>query len=401
MEYVTLFIQKVIRKFRSLFQLIPAKIKCRYIRKYYIKNEHRKNTGFQNDFANIAMINLTQELREKAIAENKQKYAQKPYRFLFHLPESGVGIVWFKDLIQILEHTGISCTSVAYDDPAFKTIWNEFQPNVFISVDMPKILEVLDLEFIRQYKKAHGCIRLFTPYPKYRFPKQEMSKEDRWRLELALAGKTADAYFCMYVDEYWKMFQSEWDQAGFKYLALPHACNPLYQYPREGQKKYDYFMATSYGPERVRVTWDYMKPIFQNYYGLWAGPDWGFGLGRIAADQLPQYYAESKIVPNPLASQLIKYPMEITERTFSAMASGAFQITDWTQVTNQFFMEDELVQVHGREEFLEKFDYYLKHTEERNTVLVKGIKRLYKDHTYFNRIDRLIAFLEPYSTDIN
>lgn len=396
-----MLINRIIGKVRRGISSIPDLYKREILRKAYLTKSHSISiVSDANEYPEQdgAVLSLAQELRTGIIDNYRHKYASKPYRFLLHLPESGVGIVWFKDLMQILEYTGIACTSVSYKDPAFKTIWNEFKPNVFISIDTAKMLRVLDLEFIRQYKQEHGCLRLFTPYPKHKFPNPGMSAEDQWRLELAKAGKSADAYFCMYVDEYFDMFLPEWVQAGFSYLALPHGCNPLYQYPHQGTKKYDYFMATSYGHERIRVTWEYMKPVFEKYAGLWAGPGWGFGLGRVNADKLPQYYAESKIVPNPLAAQLINYPMEITERTFSAMASGAFQITDWTPVTDRFFKENELIRVHGKDDFLEKFEYYLAHDEERTKILTAGMQRLYQEHTYFHRIDQLIAYVDELTT---
>jgi hypothetical protein len=386
-------INRIIRKGSSVLQPIPCKIKKKRLKRIYnLKNAQFFSSSIERTDPEI--INLAETYREDVISRYKRKYSDKPYRFLFHLPSSGVGIVWFKDLIQTLEHTGIACTSVSSADPAFKSIWNEFQPNVFISIDFPEMLNLLDLDFIQQYKAVQGCMRLFTPYPKYKFPHPGISKDDLWRLDLARSGKSADAFFSMYDSDYFSMFLPEWTEAGFKYLSLPHGCNPHYQYPLDNEKKYDYFIATSYGPERVNMTWNYMKPIFEKYHGLWAGPGWGFGMGTIDHQQLPQYYSQAKIVPNPMAANLLIYPMEISERAFSSLACGAFQITDWTPITKKFFAPDELVQVNGRDQFIEKFEYYITRPDERNEIIMKGMKRLYAEHTYFHRIDSLISFLD-------
>jgi hypothetical protein len=390
-----MILRKLIRKIISMIKSIPFHM-MRYRLKWIYQNQSRQPTkGNSNpEAADPEVIALGKRLRDESLNAYQKKYQHKPYRFLFNLPASGVGKVWFSDLMQTLEHTGIKCCAVHSGDPAFRQIWEKFQPNVFISIDVPNILKNSDLDFIQDYKKANGCFRLYTPYPKYKFPEPGISPEDIWRLDLARSGKSADAYFCMYVKEYFPMYLAEWVAAGFQYLELPHGCNPLNQYPREGEKEFDYFIATSYGPVRVEMTWHYMKSIFKKYHGLWAGDGWGFGLGALESEKLPAYYARTKIVPNPMAPFLIHNPMEISERAFSSLACGAFQITDWTPITDRYFSSDELVQVHGKDEFIRMFEYYVNHPYERNEIVKNGMKRLYAEHTYFHRIDRLIDFLD-------
>jgi hypothetical protein len=340
------------------------------------------------------IIRLGTTLRDQILNQYHQKYKYKTYRLLFHIPPNGLGIIWFNDLIQTLDYVGIPCASVKWEDPNFRETWDAFQPNIFISMEIPRVLRSIDLDYILAYKQSHRCLRLFTPSDTYRFPEPGLSKEDQWRLDLARSGRSVDAYFCMFVDEFFKNFFSEWQNSGFKFLSLPHGCNPLYHYPREGNREFDFFMATSYGPERVEITWKYLKPIFKKYRGLWAGPGWGFGMGGMRSDELPSLYARSKIVPNPLARFLIQFPSEITERAFSATACGAFQISDWTPVTDRFFAPDEFLCVRGEKDFLEKFNYYVANPHERDAIVIKGLRRVFAEHTYFHRIDTLIAFLD-------
>jgi hypothetical protein len=340
------------------------------------------------------IVLLGQTLREKVLREYQYKYRSRNYRLLFQIPSGGLGPIWFKDLMETLEFAGIKCASIRWNDPGFHQTWDTFRPNVFISLDIIEVLRSLDLEYIKTYKKNHGCFRLFTPIVKSRFPKNDISPIDKWRLNLACSGQSVDAYFSMYVDEFYDFFFAEWKEAGFRYLSLPHGCNPLYHYPRQGNREFDYFMATSYGHERVKLTWQYLKPIFEHHFGLWAGPGWGFGIGPVQSDELPDYYARTKIVPNPLARFLIHFPAEITERSFSATACGAFQITDWTPVTERFYSREEFVSVRGENEFLEAFNYYFNRPDERNAIIKKSMKRVFTNHTYFHRIDNLIAFLD-------
>jgi len=399
-----MFISKVNRKLKQFINIIrerrlklflqglPSEILRRRLKKIYEKRSMQKTVKIEPPTAEI--ISLGKQLREDVLEQYKDKYSSKEYRFLFQLPPGGLGAVWFADLMQTLEHAGIACLSVQWNDPNFKLTWETFHPNVFITLDLPVVLNSLDLDYINEYKSRSGCLRLFTPVNKYNYPYKEMNSEDQWRFDLACAGRSADAFFCMFVEEYFAQVWTEWKDFGFQYLSLPHGCNPIYQYPREASKDLDYFMATTFGPERVTLTWQYLKTVFRKYKGLWAGPGWEFGMGFVNSQQLPDLYARSKIIPNPLARFLIEYPSEITERAYSATACGAFQITDWTPVTERFFTSDELITVRSKREFLEKFDNYLVNSEMRNQTIIKGMKRVFSEHTYFHRIDKLIAFLD-------
>jgi len=95
-----------------------------------------------------------------------------------------------------------------------------------------------------------------------------------------------------------------------------------------------------------------------------------------------------------LARFLIQFPSEITERAFSATACGAFLITDLTPVTAQFYAADEMIAIDGSKEFIDTFKYYLDRPNERNMVIKKGLNRVFSEHTYFHRIDKLILFLD-------
>lgn len=394
------FLRKAFHRIGVILVSFPYEIKKKRLARIYA-NKPVSSAMKHGEEANIENIQLGRRLRDEVLLEYQGKFRSKPYRILFHIPPSGVGKIWFRDLIVILQHTGIPCATVDWNDPEFSTKWTDFQPDVFISMDHPLVLKSLNLDFINLYKRERGIFRLMTPTNKSHYPDPRMSKEDLWRFDLAKSGRSVDAYFCMFEEDYFNLFWPEWKQLGFQYLSLPHGCNPLYQYPRPAARDLDYFMATSCGPERVDLTLDYMKEVFRKYDGLWAGPDWGFGMGAIDAKDMPDFYARARIIPNPLARFLIQYPAEITERAFSATACGAFQITDWTPVTDRFYASDELITVTSKVEFLEKFEYYISRPDERNLVIQKGLRRVFSEHTYFHRVDRLIAFLDANQQFIN
>ena len=341
-----------------------------------------------------SILSAGRQLRDQVLHFFRQKYKDLKYRFLFQIPNQGVGVIWFQDLIQCLAYCGLAVESVSVGDPEFHQKWEIFHPNVFISMDSKQVLTSLDLAYIQDYKKKNGLIRLFTPISPYRFPKPGLSSEDRWRLDLAQAGKSVDAYFSMMKESFFKFFSFDWYQAGFRYLCLPFGCNPFIHYPRRDEKVYDYFMATSFGYERTKLTYQYILPLFKKYCGQWSGPDWKFGIGPLPAADVPAYYAKSKIVLNPLAGFIKKYPAEITERAFTATACGAFQLTEPTPITEEFFRVDELIQAKTPQDFNHHFEHFLYHADERNEIALKGMQRVYSEHTYFHRIEKLLKFLQ-------
>jgi hypothetical protein len=359
----------------------------------YQQQDHRS----QQEVAEPAcesILSTGRQLRDQSLQFFQQKYKGLNYRLLFQIPDQGIGVIWFQDLMQCLTHCGLAVESVSMRDPEFHQKWEAFRPNVFISMDTLEVLRSLDLDYIQAYKKKNGLIRLFTPINPYRFPKPGLSSEDHWRLDLAQAGKSVDAYFSMMQETFFERFCSDWHQAGFLYLCLPFGCNPFIHYPRNAEKTYDYFMATSFGYERAKLTYQFILPIFRKHAGLWAGPQWKFGMGPLPAVDVPSYYAQSKIVLNPLAGFIKKYPAEITERAFSATACGAFQITEPTPITEEFFRSDELIQAENADDFQRLFEYYLLHADERNEIVLKGMQHVYAQHTYFHRIEKLLTFLQ-------
>jgi hypothetical protein len=359
---------------------------------YNNKNKSRLATGDDGEHTDAVIVSEGQSFRQKVLKEYAGKYQNSTYRILFHLPPSGVGIIWFEDLCQCLRHVGIASAIVRRDAPDFNQRWNSFQPNVFISMDLPNVLKKLDLNFILEYKKRHQCLRLFTPVASVKFPKLGLSTEDKWRLDLACSGRSVDAYFSMMAPEFFSEFWPEWVRAGFKYLTLPNGCNPFRTYPVEGVKEWDYFVVTAFSLERAQVMWQYMRPVMERYHGAWAGNGWQFGIGDIDPSQLPSYYARSRIMPAPLLPFLTRYAAETTERSFTATACGAFLITNWTPVTSRFFAPDELVCVKDAAEFEDAFEYYIDRPNERSRITLKGLCRTFNEHTYFHRIDELVNF---------
>ena len=156
-------------------------------------------------------------------------------------------------------------------------------------------------------------------------------------------------------------------------------------------------MVAGYEPDRVRVAADYLEPIFGHHFGLWAGPRWSFGAGPVDPRRTRALYARARVAVNPLHRALVASAMDISQRTFAAAGCGAFVLTDRTPATERFFATNEIHATTGPGEFQEAFEHFVARPAERSHYARRALLRAFAAHTYFHRIDALLAFVEEHA----
>jgi len=179
-------------------------------------------------------------------------------------------------------------------------------------------------------------------------------------------------------------------------LSVPFGCNPMIHYKRLAPKLIDYAFIGTMSPLKVQETKDYMLQIFVNneYKGIFGGYAWGMGLQEVENLTAVKLYSIATICPNYHLKFQHDNINEVNDRTFAIPACGEFQISDNPKAMSVFFEEDEMCTVNNPEEYKEKFEYYLhsdNDAEERMSYTLKGMNRVFKEHTMFHR---LTAFLE-------
>ncbi len=81
----------------------------------------------------------------------------------------------------------------------------------------------------------------------------------------------------------------------------------------------------------------------------------------------------------------------VNPRTFEIAACSAFQLVDRRSLLPELFDPgEEIVCFSGREDFLEKADFFLAHPAERAGFAEKGMRRVLSEHTYRDRMRELI-----------
>ena len=342
--------------------------------------------------ADPEVVDLGSRLRDEVLHAFKDKHESAGERVLFCLPYPPRASWWYGALSDALRHVGIPCTGVTHDDPALGLKAEMFRPTLVLVADPGAYHDSPVARALAGLRRSSRCLILLNPAPPARSDDGLLSAPDRERLEADLSGVSIDGHFSLFAAEWHAERFAEWEAAGFPYLEVPLAFDPLVHHPVAAEKDLDYFMVASLEPHRPATAHEYLAPLMRRFFGLWAGPGWPFGAGRLAQEDTPGYYARARIAPNPLRPGLVAHPADLTQRTFAATACGAFVLTLKTPITERFFAADELIAVEGAPAFGAAFDHFVSRPAERNAVVARGLRRVFAEHTYFHRIDALVRF---------
>jgi hypothetical protein len=357
----------------------------------YARGQRRESAS---EPADASILGFGERLRTAALDENRGRFSGTRWRFLLCTPPSIAAEVWFADLESGMRHAGIPVRRL----PAFSRVdgalLDDFRPTVLVALDQEPSLACIDLVALREYKRAHGCLRLFVSTRDDVFAPGVLSEGESRRLQRAIDGDGADAFMSLYEPECFPRMQRAWADAGFRSVSVPQSGNPLEDFPCDVPRAHDYFYASVCTPERLRVTWRELRGIIAHHRGDWAGEGWGFGRRGIPLADMPARFGGSRIALAPLLPALRREPFELTHRVYEAAACGAFQITSLSPVTRRFFSEQALVAARDGEELVQLFEHFVRRPDERNRIAEQALVELYGGHTVFHRIETLLADLE-------
>ncbi|OPH48683.1 spore maturation protein [Paenibacillus ferrarius] len=81
----------------------------------------------------------------------------------------------------------------------------------------------------------------------------------------------------------------------------------------------------------------------------------------------------------------------INPRTYEIAACGTLQITDHRHDLHDFYTPGQDIETFmNAEDLIQKMSFYLGHEEERQRIAVKGLRRTIRDHTFANRLVKLM-----------
>ena len=342
--------------------------------------------------ADPALVRLAHRLRARSIDQAADRHARSPHRVLLCTPPSWAARVWFEDLAAGLNHMGVACLRKSPEDGLNEADIAGFRPTVVVALDQPEVLARIDLPALRRHHDQTGCVRLLVPTRTDLFRAGRLDRGEARRLHQARQGATADAYVSLYVPELWAQRWTPWAEAGFGYLSLPQACNPLEDGAIDAPRTQAWGFCSARNPARLRSVRP-LRPLLARHAGEWAGQGWSFGGPPVAPAEMPAHYARARVVLAPLVRFLRDHPAEITHRVFEAAACGAFQVTHPTPITRRFFSPDALVTAHPGA-LAATVERWLPRVCDRQAVAERALLHVYAEHTVFHRVDHLLGWLE-------
>lgn len=188
-----------------------------------------------------------------------------------------------------------------------------------------------------------------------------------YRLEMA---RKADYAFCAQ-----KRAVEDFAAAGVKAEWLPHAFEPQ-AYPKLefAAKKYDVcFIGHINSENRI----DALDRLFKEF------PNFFYGQRRF--EEAAEKFCESRIVFN------ISMLDDVNMRTFEAMGTGSFLLTNWIPTIEELFEDGKhLVLYRSLDEMVDKARYYLTHDSERERIAAAGYEEVMAKHTIQHRVNRML-----------
>lgn len=87
----------------------------------------------------------------------------------------------------------------------------------------------------------------------------------------------------------------------------------------------------------------------------------------------------------------------LPERCYGVPACGGFLLTDERgHAADDFVVGKELITFKSLEDCLEKIKYYLRNFEETRWIAENAYKKVYEEHTYYHRAQKIIKMIEDF-----
>lgn len=242
------------------------------------------------------------------------------------------------------------------------------------------------------------------------------------RAEILMHEDIADIYFGERESEQMDGFERD---TGKPYHVIPNAANPVYHFPVEPDRKYDYdvvYLGAKLGKKRWFID-NVLSPLRKKFRVGLFGPGWtlsdnflralskacrkatfydlaGWVDGRRLA--LPpqdenRLYSSAKISLNfhEREEDGSQPHYIVNQRAFKIPACGGFQICDHVPALDKYFNKEELVTAYlDPYDWIEKVEYYLSHEQERQQIRSNGTKRALRDHMSTNRVQQVLRLID-------
>ena len=326
------------------------------------------------------------------------KHTSSNLRILIHLPSlehSPGGYSIFLNIYETLSFMGINVNLLNWDDN-FDIIFNQYQPNIFITSDEVNYLSRINWKLIKEYKE-HKKLKVGLTASLEEYGNSPLNDRIKWAKDNLI-----DFYYSFRAKEYTDQ-RKEYDafrENGFNICNIEFGANLLKFYPVNelDQKQFDYIFFGSTNYSKQKRYFDYFLPILKSSYnGMIWGPGWPWAKTEILLENQKLYYSKSKIALNLHLQEQIDWPCELNERTYILAACKVPQLLDNPALIKYRFSEDSYFSATNPKEYIHLMNYMIQNVEEVKWRTDKMYDEVINKHTTFHRMENFISFLNKLS----
>jgi spore maturation protein CgeB len=184
---------------------------------------------------------------------------------------------------------------------------------------------------------------------------------------------------------------------------LPEACNPRIhkkmELTEEEMERYRCDLSFVGRPYPNRI--EFLEAFTHWDLGIW-GEGWNEVSGKlkrhikggeIHQSEMVKIFNASKIVLNLHPDFGMREKGEgISPRTFAIAGCGVFQLVDYRREMERLFkVGEEIIAFRNLDQAIRLVEYYLSHPEESELIAKRAQERVYREHTYKDRIREVLA----------
>lgn len=312
-------------------------------------------------------------------------------------------------------------------DDNLLAVLESFRPELFITASHYYYRRYLDMAVLRRFRQEGLFVVVkidfwTSPISSARINEARSMKDDAGLVALIANGDFGDA-FVHALEQDDERMDGFSRATGRKFHTVPLAADKTLLSPDFDQRfRADISFVGTFLPEKREFFVRHVFPLGAEYdlriYGQdWTAWDRATGwlqragqfvnlkpLARLRKPKLDlrdeaRIYASSTVSINVHERFQLRYGGDCNERTFKIPLCGGFEVVDDVACIRRYFVAGrEMVVARDEVEWVELVRYYLRNPSERLAIVEAGRQRVLRDHTYHNRVDRIVAIMKEGET---
>lgn len=290
--------------------------------------------------------------------------------------------------------------------PAFD-VFDEVRPDLFLGTTFDldratyKCIAARPEMKVVLYASAWGDLINELPLDKY--PIVAIKENEKvWLEKLKRETGKPDFVWLHYADAWVDRTLGGWRSIGIEPVGLMNAAD-VYDY-HLGNYRVDLesdvaFVGGFWGYKGKNLA-PYMLPLCHKSKGLrakiWGNQPWPVAqyLGHVNTRLVKDIFRSAVVCPNVHEPHSTDFGFDIVERPFKVLSSGGFCVSDYVEsMAKNVFNGDEIPFARSAGEFHDMVEHFVRHPEERIPYMERGYLRVIKEHTYFDRVQRIFEKL--------